>query len=102
MKKYSYDVILYTKIGKRLGQLDISVSNGIVKGVLNLLQKKEKVQGVVDESGVCSLQGKISTLLNDMAFVATGKMLAEKIVLTLTSAGQTFRLEGLNKALRVN
>ncbi len=95
MEKYNFDVTLYTRIGKRKGKLCFSVNNGIIDGVLNLFQGSQRVQGVMDDEGVCSIQGKISTLMNEFSFIATGQVVAERIMLTLRGACRNFKLVGV-------
>ena len=67
-----YDILLYTPIGKRKGELKANIENGKMTGFLSLFGNTELIEGNIDESGKCALKGKFVTLIKSVDFSADG------------------------------
>lgn len=63
-------------------------------GFLTILQHKELFFGDINEDGTCCLQGKIVTLLHEIAYVATGEIDAENLLLHMQMERANYVLTG--------
>lgn len=95
MKKYNYNVVLDTELGKRNGTMQLSIDGTEIDGVLSLLNNTEPCYGNIGSDGYCNLYGKIVTLIKEMFYEATGYISGNEIVLTLQSGKNTFLMKGI-------
>lgn len=95
MKKYNYNVVLDTELGKRNGTMQLSIEGTEIDGFLSLLNNTEPCHGNIGTDGHCNLHGKIVTLIKEMVYEATGYIREGEIVLTLQSGKSTFLMKGI-------
>lgn len=95
MKKYNYNVVLDTELGKRSGTMQLSIDGTEVDGFLSLLNNTEPCHGNIGADGHCNLHGKIVTLIKEMVYEATGYIREGEIVLMLQSGKNTFLMKGI-------
>ena len=95
MKKYNYNVVLDTELGKRNGTMKLSIDGTEIDGFLSLLNNTEPCHGNISTDGHCNLHGKIITLIKEMVYEATGYIRGNEIVLTLQSGKNTFLMKGI-------
>ena len=67
-----YDILLHTPLGKKKGELIAKIENGRLDGFLSVLGHTEPIEGIVDESGNCSLKGRFISLMKTVDFIADG------------------------------
>lgn len=89
-----YDILLYTPLGKKQGELRAKIGNGRLLGFLSLFGHTEPIEGTVDENGVCSLQGSFITLLNTVAFTADGTISPDALHLAVKGGGGCYEMLG--------
>lgn len=94
MKKYHYNVVLDTELGKRNGTMQLSVDGTDIDGFLSLLNNTEPCHGKIQNDGRCNLHGKIVTLMKEIVYDATGYIRENEIDLTLKSEKTIFRMKG--------
>ena len=90
----SYDVFLHTPIGKRKGEMNIKIENGMLFGFLSLFGNTEPIEGTVDESGHCSVCGKFTTLMKSVMFQAKGRIHSDRLQLAMLCDSGSYQLEG--------
>ncbi len=95
MKKYDYNVVLDTELGKRKGKMQILVQGNKIEGILNLLKHTEPVYGNINTDGSCRLQGKIVTLIKEISYVATGYIRSDELYLKFKIGANNYLLKGL-------
>lgn len=79
----SYDVELDTELGRKHGTMEITVENGAVGGVLNIMRHSEPFFGHMDMNGLCILRGKIITLISEAEYSARGSINNDGIELNM-------------------
>ena len=92
-----YDVILETPVGKRYGEMAVSIQDKNVTGILHILKGAEPFEGEIEHSGHCRISGNLSTLMRRIPYLATG-IIGESIELELISGKGHFQLVGKQKA----
>ncbi len=92
-----YDVELSTLLGRRCGSLGVSILEGRLFGLLNLMKAENPVQGVVDSEGRCRLTGSIRTRMSAYPFEGEGRLLPECVELMLRCAGITLPMRGTRR-----
>lgn len=92
-----YDVELNTLLGKRSGNLGVSIFDGRLFGLLNLMKVENPVQGAADFQERCRLSGSIRTRVNACPFKGEGRLLPERVELMLRCAGITLPLHGTRR-----
>jgi hypothetical protein len=85
---------MQTEIGPRKGKADFRINDGIVEGDLSLLGQTRRCIGVINDSGVCTLSGKIRTLMQEINYTATGYLDEQKINLVLCGGKYVYHLAG--------
>ena len=93
-----YDVLLHTPLGKKHGELKANIENGKLTGDLSLLGHTEPIEGTVDESGKCSLKGKIVTLLRTIDFSADGSINYDALRLSIKGESSIYEMIGALRA----
>lgn len=96
MKKYNYNVVLDTELGKRSGTMELSIDGTEIDGFLSLLNNKEPCHGKIDTDGQCRMHGKIVTLIKEIAYEARGVVKENEIILTLQSENNIFHMKGIS------
>lgn len=94
MKKYDYNVVLDAELGKRKGTMQILVKENKVEGFLNLLKHTEPIYGNINIDGSCRLQGKIVTLIREIAYIATGHIKSDELLLNFQIGTHSYLLKG--------
>ena len=89
-----YDILLYTPLGKKKGELKAKIENGKLNGTLSLLGYTEPIEGSVDEKGNCTLKGKIVSLMKSIDFTADGTIDYEGIRLALKGDAGYYEIMG--------
>lgn len=89
-----YYVELNTELGKKVGTLQLFTHGAKADGFLTILQHREPFFGDINEDGTCRLQGKIVTLLHEIAYVATGEIDSEKLLLHMQMERANYVLTG--------
>ena len=95
MKKYNYNVVLDTELGKRSGSMQLSIDGTEINGFLSLLNNTAPFRGKLGSDGYCSLCGKLVTLIKEIVYEAAGYICEDAIALTLQSGKNTFQLKGI-------
>lgn len=96
---YFYDITMKTPLGDRSGQLFLNCENRQCQGMLTLLGTKTGIQGTLDETGHCELQGELRTLLRSLPYAASGTLLTDRLSLTLVAGGHGYAIHGKGKEL---
>lgn len=94
MKRYQYKVELDTELGKRSGTMQFCVRGTRIEGFLSLLRHTEPFCGRINADGSCMLEGKIVTLLKEIAYSATGKIQRDALQLKLRLGASDCTLRG--------
>jgi len=94
MQKTTYNIALRTPIGVRKGTMDVQIHGETASGMMHILNRSEPFLGRIDESGECTLSGKLVTLMRTIPYRANGKITGDNIELSLTGGKETFRLTG--------
>ncbi len=96
-QKRVYDVEMSTLLGRRRGSLELSICNGLLSGILQLMKAENPVCGTLGENQQCTLSGNIRTRMGNYPFEGEGRMDLEKIDLMLRCAGLNLPLHGIRK-----
>lgn len=99
MAHYLYDITMKTPLGDRRGQLSLDCENGHCQGSMTLLGTKTGIQGTLDETGHCELQGELRTLLRSLPYAASGTLQPDRLSLTLVAGGHGYAIRGQGKEL---
>ena len=102
MKKYNYNVVLDTELGKRNGTMQILINGKKVNGFLNLLKHTEPLYGNIIKDGSCRLHGKIVTAIKEAAYIATGHISAEELLLNFKIGAASYLLRGASFEEKTN
>ena len=97
MKRYEYKVELDTELGKRSGTMQLCVHGTRIEGFLSLLRHTEPLCGQINADGNCMLEGKIVTLLKEIAYKATGRIRRDTLLLKLRLGTSDCTLSGIAK-----
>ena len=89
-----YDILLYTPLGKKKGELKAKIENGKLNSTLSLLGHTEPIEGSVDKKGNCTLKGKIVSLMKSIDFTADGTIDYEGIRLALKGDAGYYEIMG--------
>lgn len=89
-----YDVRMRTSIGTRFGQMSVARNEDRVSGFLDILRHKEPFEGTIDRDGSCTLQGTLVTLMRTVHFQAVGKILPEKLELSMKDGHHLLEITG--------
>ena len=95
MKTYDYNVELDTELGKKNGTMRLCVRGAKVNGFLSLLTHTEPIFGKIGADGNCELEGKIVTLMKEIAYSATGKIRRDALMLKLRLGSSVCTLSGI-------
>lgn len=90
-----YSIVMKTPLGKKYGILEVSVSENILSGWLDILGHKEPFNGIIDSNGNCSVNGTFITLMRTVSFSATGKLTASAVNLQIKDERNVFELSGV-------
>lgn len=90
----TYDILLYTPIGKRTGELKAKIGNGKLIGFLSLFGNSEPIEGIVDENGKCFFSGKFITLMKTVEFIAEGVIDPSTLCLAVKSDCNNYKIVG--------
>lgn len=90
----NYRVEMNTELGRKKGTLQLSVCDSKVSGFLTILKHKEPFCGNIFADGSCRLQGKVVTLLQEMAYIATGNIDRESLLLHMRLGQSDYVLKG--------
>lgn len=96
---YLYDITMKTPLGDRIGQFLLDCENCYCQGMLTLLGTKTGIQGTLDETGHCELQGELRTLLRSLPYAASGTLLPDRLSLTLVAGGHGYAIHGQRREL---
>ena len=94
MIEQKYDILLYTPLGKRRGQLFAKRDGTTLTGTLEILNHALPFSGDVDECGNCKISGKFITLLRTVTYIATGQISDTEIHLVLVAERGRFEMYG--------
>ncbi|MGM9665916.1 MAG: hypothetical protein ACI3XX_05205 [Eubacteriales bacterium] len=82
-ENYKYDISLITQLGKRHGTMLVKIINDNIEGILDILGKSHRCIGKIQKDGLCSIKGKLKTLLSVFEYSAKGFINEDKIELEL-------------------
>lgn len=94
MWKHQYEVTLQTPIGERHGHMAVTIDNSQIDGVLTILKKAAPFHGILHEDGNCLIKGELFTLMQTIAYEATGEIKEESLHLTLKGSNEIWELSG--------
>lgn len=94
----SYDVVMQTAIGARYGTMSVTVDNGKIDGMLDILKKENPFHGKINEKGDCQIKGKLTTLMRTIPYDATGRITQEALLLKLAGKQEMFEISGTASA----
>lgn len=89
-----YNVVMRTPIGAKHGTMAVTVEDGRIRGMLDILKKANPFAGTIDTAGKCRLHGELTTLMRTIPYDATGRVTEESLQLALQGAQETFELTG--------
>lgn len=95
MWNQQYAVIMQTQIGSRHGTMTVTVDQGRIEGMLDILKKANPFQGTINEQGDCRCKGELTTLMRTISYIATGQLNKESLTLRLKGDRETFELTGM-------
>lgn len=90
----AYEVRMRTPVGIRLGRITVTQSLGRICGFFNILNHNEPFEGTIDEDGNCCFSGKIITLVRTVHYQAIGRILPEKLILSIQDGYHTLQITG--------
>lgn len=97
MKTYDYNVELDTELGKKNGTMQLCVRGGRVNGFLSLLKHTEPLCGKIGADGSCELEGKVVTLMKEIAYIAKGRIRSDGLLLNMRLGAANCLLTGISR-----
>lgn len=94
MNGKKYNISMQTPIGRKQGTITVTTSDVTIKGSLDVLGHSEPFEGVIDADGICSIKGKIVTLLRTVHYTATGRIDEKEVRLRVEAVKNTFEVIG--------
>lgn len=94
MCRQKYEIVMQTAIGDRAGCLEAAWSNGIIKGIIQILDHTEPFSGQISEDGKCQVTGRIISLARIIPFAATGRITMDDVYLSLRGERNIFEIYG--------
>lgn len=94
MQETTYQIYMYTPLGKKSGKMCVKKTGNALEGWLNILQHNEPFEGTVDEMGNCRISGSFITLMRTVSFVAVGKILDSTVCMYIRDGRNVFELSG--------
>lgn len=91
----NYNIELLTELGKKTGTMQIFINGNKANGILTLLCRSEPFSGDVSADGSCRIQGKIVSLIRELAYVATGKISRDSLTLDMKLDKTSYVLKGI-------
>jgi hypothetical protein len=61
---------------------------------LEILGGTEPLHGEIDSDGACTLRGKLKTLMREINYIATGRVGAQTLELTVQGESNVFQITG--------
>lgn len=92
--QYDYEITLDTPLGRKCGSLVLNAIVGECRGMLSLMTFSNPVCGAVDDGGVCTMMGRMRTLMRNLPFTAEGRIDPEFLELTIHWGGKNYALHG--------
>ena len=90
----TYDIVMNTPIGSRMGQITVLRSAGSDRGHLDILKHSEPFEGVIDEQGNCVLTGHLVTLMRTISYEAAGTITDDALTLSLKDGYNVLKITG--------
>ena len=94
VQSQKYNVCLQTPIGSRYGIMKVKKERSQIFGSLDVLRHSEPFSGTISEDGSCEITGKIVTLIRQLTYIATGKIIDGRLNLSISIGHNTFKMTG--------
>lgn len=92
--RYRYNVIFYTRIGKRFGTICLTTDNVDVEGILTILGQSFSFRGTVDHDRKCHICGSFKSPKSQYAYTADGIFNENMISLAFQIGEIVYKMEG--------
>ncbi len=95
MNERKYNVCMFAPLGRRDGTMTIHETDGEVNGWLDVMNHQNALSGQMSSDGQVTLSGTFQTLVNTVAYTATGTISGLNILLNLkTDSGIYYPVSG--------
>lgn len=95
MEERKYLINMHTPIGVRRGVLFATIKQDRISGTINILERTEAFEGIIEEDGHCVIKGNIISLMKTIEYVATGRFTEDDVSLRLKDKKSTFMIYGV-------
>ena len=89
-----YAALVETPLGLRTGKITFEVVNNKISGVLELLGKTEKFDGIIKKNNEIEIKGTISLATRQIQYRGTGVLEEEHVELELEGGRNRLKLKG--------
>lgn len=91
----NYKIELQTELGTKSGTMQLFIDGRKANGILTVLHHSEPFSGNINPDGSCTFRGKIVSLLNEICYVASGKLSGNELSLTVDLGKSSYPLYGV-------
>ena len=91
----TYDIVMHVPIGRRCGKLRLCCDGGSVSGLIDVLGRREMLDGTLGEDGRLLLHGSMRSMLRRFEFTAEGQINGDELELDVCGDRYSFRLTGV-------
>lgn len=95
MPKQSFRIVMKTSIGERCGTMTAEWEEGILRGIMTILEQTNAFSGKIDEDGNCCMEGKMVSPVRTIPYIAMGTLSLAKLQLSIREGRNTFELIGV-------
>ena len=95
MYENAYNILMQTPVGVKYGTISFNVTDGKIKGEMDMLNHCEPISGTIDEFGYCHITGQIVTLVKNIKFQATGRIYNGNLNLSARGERNAFEITGV-------
>lgn len=94
MSEYTYDIVLQTQLGEKIGKLTLSFEENVIRGICSILGHSNPCTGSIDQQGKCKLYGQIRTFMSLISFSGTGSADSKGVNFSLSDGKNRFYMIG--------
>lgn len=102
MFQQKYNVCMVTAVGPRYGTMVVQINHNKISGQLEFFQHSGEFSGIFYARGQCRIAGTLAkNIINDVWYVATGKITEHSLNLILQCENQLYDMRGEKCVLEV-
>ena len=95
MPKQSFRIVMKTSIGERCGTMTAEWEEGILRGIMTILEQTNAFSGKIDEDGNCCMEGQMVSPVRTIPYIAIGILTLAKLQLSIQEGRNIFELIGV-------